>query len=86
MTRVTLEVELDLETSYRPGKPARFNPPPGDPPEDEEIEVIAIDQVLVEDRVIQLDPHISEALLEALQDVKEIRAKIEEQVREAACG
>lgn len=85
MTKVFLEVEFDLETHYRRETPPKINPPPGEPGEAEEIEIISIDTVTVgEDAVIRLPADVSEILLEELLANDKIREQFEEQVRRDA--
>lgn len=87
MTKIFLEVELDLDTRYRRETPAKLNPPPGEPGEAEEIEISSLDTLSIDGAVVNLPADVSETLLEELLAIEKIRRQIEDSIREdALCG
>lgn len=84
MTRIALEFDFDLETSYSSEKPAKLNPPPGDPPETEEIEIPKINRIWVEGAALGIGPEMRTLLLKLLLDNPFILEKLEQAVRDEA--
>lgn len=84
MTKVVVEVELDLETHYRPGRSAQLTPFPGHPEEPDEVEVVSLDSLVVEGQKIQLPNDTASDLLDELMAHKGLRTRIEELIRDEA--
>lgn len=84
MTTIVFELVIDFDSQYTPAKPAVLNPPPGEPPEAEEIEIGTVNLVRVDGYDLKLDDGEKCALIDHLMEVKSIRETIEEAIREDA--
>jgi hypothetical protein len=78
MTRIAFEIELELETSYRPEKPATRN----DPPEAEEIEIISCRRIFVDDKELDLTATERLQIMRALVSRKDTLRQIEDRIRD----
>lgn len=84
MTTIIFELVIDFDSQYTPAKPAVLYPPPGEPPEPEEILVNGISSMRLDGCKVEIDKDLEGSLIDLFMEHKAIRKTIEEAIREDA--
>lgn len=83
-TKVCFEVELDVEGLYIPGRPAVYDPPPGEPAEPDYAQALKVLKLTIDGQDVFLEQPFLAAILGVLEMNSTLRDKIEEAIAEEA--